>query len=253
MNAAKIHDLIFAPFIALYAIWQQLLDVIFSPTPPPPNANLSRRKIAVIGAGLTGVSAASHCVGHGFDVVLFEAGDRDSIGGIWTVIIVQPQVLRFEANYMFQKVNNTSGLQINSLMYRFQPSVKWSGGYPKRNEIVDQVKKLWQRYGLEEKTKFKTRVEKIYKDSHGRWVINDPSNGRFDGVIAAVGSCGEPKMSHLPDQDKFRGEIYHSSQLDGKSAQGKKVIIVGGGASAVEALEFVDREQAEVTYVLARV
>jgi len=85
MLAPKLHDLIFGPFLALYAIWQRLLDIILAPTPPPPNANLSRRKIAVIGAGLTGVSAASHCVGHGFDVVLFEAGDRDSVGGIWTV------------------------------------------------------------------------------------------------------------------------------------------------------------------------
>jgi len=161
--------------------------------------------------------------------------------------------LRINADPTLQKVNNTSGLQINSLMYRFQPSVTWSGGYPKRNEIVGEIQKLWRRYGLEDKTRFKTKVEKLYKDSHGRWVVNDPSNGKFDGVIAAIGTCGDPKMPHMPGQDKFKGEVYHSSELDGKSAKGKKVIIVGGGASAVEALEFVDREQAEMTYVLARV
>lgn len=40
--------------------------------------------------------------------------------------------------------------------------------------------------------------------------------------------------------------------LDGKSAEGKKVIIVGGGASAVEALEFVVNTGAAKTSVLAR-
>ena len=41
-------------------------------------------KIAIIGAGITGVTAAAHCVGHGFDVVIFEKGGRDSLGGIWS-------------------------------------------------------------------------------------------------------------------------------------------------------------------------
>lgn len=58
---------------------------IFSPEPPAPGARLRRPRIAIIGAGLTGVSAASHCVGHGFDVVLFEAGDKSHLGGIWSV------------------------------------------------------------------------------------------------------------------------------------------------------------------------
>ena len=119
-------------------------------------------------------------------------------------------------------------------MYRFQPSVRWSEGYPKRNEIVDQIEGVWKRYGLEEKTLFETKVEKVYKDDKGRWIINDPSNGRFDGVIAAVGTCGDPKTPAIGGHEKFKGEIYHSSELDGKVAKGKKVAIIGGGASAVE-------------------
>jgi Flavin-binding monooxygenase-like len=137
-------------------------------------------------------------------------------------------------------------------MYRFHPSVKWQKGYPDRQQIVGQIRELWQRYGLDKHTKFKTKVTKVYKEEDGKWTINDPSNGRFDGVIAAVGACGDPKMPHIPGMDKFKGEIHHSSQLDGKKANEKKVIIIGGGASAVEALEFVAHEKAELTSVLAR-
>ncbi|WPH01928.1 baeyer-villiger monooxygenase [Acrodontium crateriforme] len=222
------------PLNFLYQVIQCILSWILSPTPPPRNANLGRPKIAVIGAGLTGVSSASHIVGHGFDVTIFEAGGRDHLGGIWA------------------KVNNTSGLQIHSLMYRFHPSVHWRKGYPDRQQIVSAITELWKTYNLEEKTKFDTRVEKVYKDAQGRWIINDPSNGRFDGVMACVGTCGDPKMPHMKGQEDFKGEIVHSSQLDGKDAKGKKVLVIGGGASAVEALEFAAHENAAQTSVLSR-
>jgi hypothetical protein len=75
----------FHPILWLYSWLQFFIDKILSPDPPAPNAHLRQPRIAIIGAGLTGVFAASHCVGHGFDVVLFEAGGRDSLGGIWSV------------------------------------------------------------------------------------------------------------------------------------------------------------------------
>jgi hypothetical protein len=137
-------------------------------------------------------------------------------------------------------------------MYRFHPSIKWERGYPKQNQIVDQVRQLWYRYGLEERTKFRTRVQKVYKDKQGRWIINDPSNGRFDGVIPAIGTCGPPKLASLSGQETFKGDIFHSSNLDGKDARGKKILIVGGGASAVEALEWAVNTGAAEIKVLAR-
>lgn len=86
------------PILFLYQILQYVLDKVLSPTPPPPRPNLAPPKIAVIGAGL---SAASHIVGHGFDYRIFEVGPKENLGGIWS------------------KVNNTSGLQIHSIMYLF--------------------------------------------------------------------------------------------------------------------------------------
>jgi hypothetical protein len=137
-------------------------------------------------------------------------------------------------------------------MYRFHPSVKWDSGYPKQNQIVGQVRELWHRYDLDERTRFNTKVEKIYKDKQGRWILNDPSNGRFDGIIPAIGTCGAPKMPHLPGQEKFKGQILHSSDLDKQDAKGQKILIVGGGASAVEALEWAVNTGAAEIKVLSR-
>ncbi|KAI1208348.1 FAD/NAD(P)-binding domain-containing protein [Annulohypoxylon truncatum] len=221
-------------FLFVFGVFQWFADKLFSPTPPGPSTRLRRPKVAIIGAGITGVTSAAHCIGHGFDVVIFEAGDKNSLGGIWS------------------KVNNTSSLQIHSFMYRFHPSVKWQHGYPDRQQIISQVKQLWKRYGLDTKTKFNTNVEKVYQDEKGRWVVNSPSNGRFEGVIAAVGTCGDPKMPRMDGMQDFKGDIYHSSKLTGVDAKDKTMIIIGGGASAVEALEYASEEGASKIYILSR-
>ncbi|KAJ1333001.1 dimethylaniline monooxygenase (N-oxide forming) [Microdochium nivale] len=231
----RVANPLFHPVVFLYQLFQWLLDLVLSPTPPAPGANLKRPRVAIIGAGITGVTSAAHCVGHGFDVTIFEGGDeKDSVGGIWS------------------KVNSTSSLQIHSVMYRFHPSVKWDRGYPDRQQILSQVRQLWETYGLQDKTKFNTKVEKVYKDDKGRWVVNDPANGYFAGVIAAVGTCGDPKKPHMDGMEHYQGPVYHSSKLDGVDAEGKNIVIIGGGASAVEALEFAAEEKAKKVYILSR-
>jgi thioredoxin reductase len=243
----------FNPSVLVYEVIQWILNILLSPAPPPPHPLLRRPRIAVVGAGLTGVASAAHCVGHGFDVMIFEEGPRERLGGIWSVRLVSGRSLHSVLTFL-QRVNNTSGLQIHSIMYRFHPSVQWESGYPTRQQIIDQITNLWKRYHLDEKTEFQTKVEKIYKDSTGRWVVNNAANGHFDGVIAAVGSCGDPQMPRLPSQEKFEGIIVHSSELtaDQIDAKGKRILVVGGGASAVEAVEFAVKTGAASTTILSR-
>lgn len=167
-------------------------------------------------------------------------------------LLFNPLDFKQSLTVQLQRVNNTSGLQIHSLMYRFHPSVKWNNGYPNKQQIVSQITELWKKYSLEERTTFGLKVEKVYQDDKGRWIINNTSNGRFDGIIAAVGTCGAPKMPHLTGQEHFKGEIHHSSDLNGKDAKGKKLVVIGGGASAIEALEYADHEDAAKITILAR-
>ncbi|PHH89193.1 hypothetical protein CDD83_6515 [Cordyceps sp. RAO-2017] len=233
-SKSQVANPLLSPLLFLFQLIQWVLDKALSPSAPRADRPLRRPRIAVVGAGITGVTAASHICGHGFDVVIFEAGPEEQLGGIWS------------------RVNDTSGLQLHSLMYRFHPSVKWEQGYPDRDQILGQVRQLWRRYGLQDKTRFNFRVDRVYQDERGRWIVNSPAHGRFDGLIAAVGTCGEAKMPHIPDMDKFGGSIFHSSELTGKDAKGKKVAIIGGGASAIEALEFADAAQAAHVSVLSR-
>jgi hypothetical protein len=74
-----------SPLLFLYQLLQWVISKTLSPSPPRSKSELSRPKIAIIGAGITGVTAAAHCVGHGFDVVIFEGGSEEQVGGIWSV------------------------------------------------------------------------------------------------------------------------------------------------------------------------
>jgi dimethylaniline monooxygenase (N-oxide forming) len=105
-----------------------------------------------------------------------------------------------------------------------------------------------------------TKVERHSSSTHpnekGRssWTINNGSE-LFDGVICTVGTCGNPKVIAFPDEDKFGGNILHSSQLDhldDREVESKRLLIIGSGASGVEAAEFAVGRKASRTVVLAR-
>lgn len=95
--------------------------------------------------------------------------------------------------------------------------------------------------------------------SQSRWIINDGEDGEFDAVVATVGTCGEPMRINFPglpssdgdasengNDDKhegkeegevYEGEVIHSSELDDTALEGKRVLVIGSGASGVEAVE----------------
>ncbi|KAJ7161481.1 FAD/NAD(P)-binding domain-containing protein [Mycena crocata] len=255
------------PMTAVKAIWRvcyvwvQYIVIAIFKAPPPKSADQPRYpygRVAVIGAGLTGVSSAAHCISHNFEVVIFEAAPRSGLGGIWS------------------HVNSTSGLQLNSHLYRFHPAVLWRHAFPLRDEILSEITRIWREYKLEPRTRFETTVTSVKRVDH-KWQINDGADGGFDAVIVTIGTCGKPKWIHLDgmpkgvgeesepeDSDKtkqqtdvFTNPIIHSSELDSdavseETIKGKKVVVVGSGASGVEAVETALQRGAGEVVMIAR-
>lgn len=194
-------------------------------------------RVAIIGAGVTGVSSAAHLVSHGFDVVIYE--QKPKLGGIWAA------------------VNQTSSLQLNSLLYRFHPAVIWSQGFPvKQHEILSEITRIWESYHLESRTKFNYAVRDVRRhllpSGKTQWTIDEGQDGVFDAVIVAIGTCGPPKSIQGSGIDTFTGPVAHSSKLDGLDLQGKRVVIIGGGASGVEAAELAVNSNAAEISLIAR-
>jgi cation diffusion facilitator CzcD-associated flavoprotein CzcO len=223
------------PLFTRQLSFSTLLDLTEKQEAPQPYPSRPiRPRVAIIGAGITGVATACHIIDAGYDCHIFEAGSEDHIGGVWST------------------VNETSSLQVPSSFYKFHPAVEWNSLYPNRQEIIGQVKKLWDNYDLAKRSTFNCRVENTYKED-GKWYVNDHSFGGFDGLVAAVGTCGEMYNPGMLGQQHYKGKILHSSQLAKSDVRGKNVLVIGGGASAVEALEFAVDNGALQTTVLARV
>lgn len=199
-------------------------------------APAKKLRIAVIGAGITGIASAVECVDHGHEVTLYD--DGDSIGGIWS------------------KVNSFSGLQIYGLTYMFHPEVSWRNSFPQRDEILSQLTALWQSRGGPSWTKFNTPVTKVehYGKDNDKWLLNGKE--QYDGLIVATGTCHRQKWPNYQGLSSFKGKIVHSADLETLDPQtnikDKKVVIIGSGASAIEALEWSNENGAAHTSIIAR-
>lgn len=180
------------------------------------------------------MSAACHILEAGIECHIFEAGDEQSVGGIWT------------------RQNSTSSLQIHSEFYQFHPDVEWSCSYPKRHEILQQTRILWDRFRLQDRTTFSCPVNDIQRAGE-RYVINDKKYGAYDSVIVAIGTCSKLCVPKIPRQGDYQGQVCHSSDLDDLDVLNKDVAIVGGGASSIEAMEYAARKGASSVKVITRV
>lgn len=100
---------------------------------------------------------------------------------------------------------------------------------------------------------FNTKVTSLFQDLQNLWIVNGSSGDKFDGIIIATGTCGRPRTKLIPQINGFKGQTFHSSQLSGKSVKGQRCAVIGGGASAVEAMDFLVKNEAAEVSVIARV
>lgn len=141
-------------------------------------------------------------------------------------------------------------------------AVRWTCSFPLRDEILTQIGNVATKYHLHSCIRFGTQVTRVARDptsstlpsqqGHARWTVNDGADGIFDAVVGSIGTCGEPKLVKFKGQKSFKGQIFHSSQLDHADLTNKRVIIIGSGASGVESAELAVSREAQSVKVLAR-
>ena len=108
---------------------------------------------------------------------------------------------------------------------------------------------------MRERCVFGCFVSGLREVEGGRWVVvgDGEEYGVFDGVVVAVGTCGRVSVPCISGVGDFAGQSCHSRELDGVDVRGKRVVVVGGGASAVEAMEFAVDHGAGSVVVVTRV
>ncbi len=182
------------------------------------------KTIGIIGAGVAGIAAARLLSQAGFECEVFEKGDQ--VGGVWT------------AGY------HTYGLQTPKSLYEV-PDYPMPDSYPRvpsGAELQAYFENYAKDYNVFEKIRFNTEITQLAQDINGSWLLHFIDNKAgsseikpFDFVVVANGIYFDPYIPELPGQNKFKGQVLHSSQYRTPSSiTGKKVVVVGFGKSALD-------------------
>jgi hypothetical protein len=189
-------------------------------------------RIAVIGAGPSGITAAKNLIDAGLtDTVVFDRGSE--VGGNWV----------FDADSGHSSVFETTHI-ISSRKYSEYLDFPWPEGtpdYPGHRHLAAYFQSYARHFGLYPHIRFRTLVERCTLDADGRWqVTTRPSNSEegpttetFDKLVVANGHHWKPRWPDYPGT--FTGKYLHSHDFKRASAfAGERVLVIGGGNSACD-------------------
>lgn len=177
--------------------------------------------VAIVGTGFSGLGAAIRLKEAGFhDVVLFERAD--DVGGVWR-----------------DNAYPGAACDVESHLYSFSfaPNPAWSHTFSRQPEILAYLRTCAQRFGITPHIRFRDAVRDArWDEARQRWVLTT-EKGTFtaDFLLPAVGALSDPMIPEIPGLKKFAGKVFHSAQWDHSyELKGKKVAVIGTGASAVQ-------------------
>jgi cation diffusion facilitator CzcD-associated flavoprotein CzcO len=187
--------------------------------------------VVIIGAGFSGLGMAIQLLKAGRrDFVLLEKAD--DVGGTWR-----------------ENTYPGCGCDIPSHVYSFSSDLNpaWTRSYSGQQEIWDYLKRLTDSYGLREYIRFGVEVSSARWDADEQlWHVLSADGDTYRGraMVNGFGLLHVPRMPELPGLERFEGDAFHSAQWNHDvDLRGKRVAVIGTGASAVQ---FVPRIAPEV-------
>lgn len=192
---------------------------------------MSRRRVAVVGAGAAGLCAAKHLVSRGFEVVILEMGSR--IGGLW----VYENDNGASPAYLSLHVNSEAAVTA----YKDFPFPEGTPLYPDHRQMTAYFEAYADRFGLRPLIRFRSKVvavEPAPAETGGRsggWIVRveGAAPERFDAVVVASGHQSAPR--HPPFAKDFEGEYLHAHAYRvPEPFRDKNILVVGVGNSACD-------------------
>ncbi|MFZ4518295.1 MAG: flavin-containing monooxygenase [Microthrixaceae bacterium] len=194
--------------------------------------------VVVVGAGMSGVLAAIRLAEDGIPFTVVEK--NPGVGGTW-----------WENRYPGCRVDVGN----HFYCYSFAPNDSWSEFFSRAPELQEYFERCARDAGVLENVRFSTEVVAAdWDDDACRWAVTvrGPDGTtevlRADAVISAVGQLNRPRIPDVPGRDTFTGPQVHSAAWDpALDLTGKRVAVVGTGASAFQLVPAIAGAAAHVT------
>ncbi len=204
--------------------------------------------VLIVGAGLSGIGAAHHLqdrLPHK-TYAIFEA--RDAIGGTWD---------------LFRYPGVRSDSDMFTLGYRFRPWVD-SKALADGPSILEYVRDTASQAGIDRRVRYGHRVQGASWSSDGaRWTVK--AEGRPEITCDFLYVCGgyyrydQGYVPEFEDVDRYQGQVvYPQFWPEDLDHAGKRIVVIGSGATAVtlvpalaESAEHVTMVQRSPTYIIS--
>ena len=196
--------------------------------------------VLIVGAGISGIGAACHlqdrCPGKTWAIL--EA--RDALGGTWDL-------------FRFPGVRSDSDML--TLGYGFRP---WTGASTLADgtSIREYLHATARERGIDTKIRYGHRVVAAdWSSEDRRWTVTAESDsGRIELTCSFLYSCtgyyryDEGFRPEFPGEDRFPGPVVHPQHWPADlDHTGKRVVVIGSGATAVTLVPAMARDAAHVT------
>lgn len=189
----------------------------------------------IVGAGFAGIGAAIQLKRSGIEnfVIL----DReDDLGGTWYV-------------------NHYPGLAVDvpttTYSYFFEPNPNWSRLFSTGDEIKQYADDVADKYEVRRHIRFSTAVDGARWDEESDlWQVSltdgEVLSARY--LITATGFLSQPKIPDIPGIENFDGRVIHTTEWqDDYDPTGKRIAVIGTGATAVQLIPELAKSAADLT------
>lgn len=185
-------------------------------------------EVLIVGSGFAGLCMAVKLKQAGIDNFVILEKDRE-FGGTW-----------WANTYPGCAVDVPSHLY----SFSFAQNAQWTRRFARQEELLAYTRGIVHRFDLERHLRLNTAFEGAdFIEDGGYWSVR--TSGALmtaKCIVSAIGALNRASIPALPGIGDFAGKLFHSSRWDhGFDLRGKRVAVIGTGASAVQFIpEIVD-------------
>ncbi|MBV6761980.1 flavin-containing monooxygenase [Rhodococcus opacus] len=202
-------------------------------------ANVVEIDAVVIGAGFGGLRMLHELRGRGLRAQILEAAP--DLGGTW-----------YWNRYPGARTDSESWTYAYSFSTELQDEWDWSERFPTQDEVHRYLRHVADKFDLRKDIVFDTRVvSAVYEEETGRWLVTTEDGKRYhcQYLVTALGLLSLPYKPDFDGIDKFEGEWYVTGRWPRENVEfaGKRVAVIGTGATAVQAIPLIAQTAAQLT------
>jgi cation diffusion facilitator CzcD-associated flavoprotein CzcO len=190
-------------------------------------------RVLVVGAGFAGLGLAIKLDEAGYgDFLVLDKGD--DVGGTWR-----------DNTYPGAACDVPS--QLYSFSFALNP--EWSRSFSPQPEIQAYLRRTARDAGVLDRFRFGVEVlDCRWDEAAQRWeVATSAGDVTAEVLVNASGALSDPKLPEIDGIEDFAGEVFHSARWDhGTDLTGKRVAVIGTGASAIQIVPELARQVAHL-------